>query len=577
MNDSLNSPQNLKGEREKATAVERRKILAMSPEKALDAIMDHPYPVTLVQSMSEEDLYYLVHHIGPDDALPILGMASNAQWEYLMDMEGWDRDHMVSHSVTRWFQRLLKADNDRFTYWITNEKRDDFAFYLFRNIELHIREYDQDPGEIGDDFFTEDQTYYVRLRPYPKEQKPRQEERDQFLTDLLRRVSIFDYDFYRRILLESSAVIPAEAEEELFRLRNVRLAEKGFLPPDEAVGVYQPLKVSDLPSRRKPSNFMGRTVDTYPLPIEPSQSSREANLFSRTLAQINDEPTLQRLQAEFAGLCNQVIAADQLKIRDREPLTGVVQKVGDYISIGLEKILSETTDEKPYEGPRLIQSYFLADIFRVGYGSALALKWKAEKWRRSAWFTGQGLPLGFWGESWMGVLGGLLLKKPLFYNSLEPGPLYREFTRMADIAHTETELKAIIGYDDLLSLMELQIGAGQPHGFLTYQNLLLTSWADHHLDLPAAHSFPLPLTMEQFRRFFERLWQNDERPRRVSDTMREQFLGWLAQRSGLATYEIAERMASELERLFKTLEQELGNIRTTDLDPRYIQMFLLRS
>ena len=83
--------------------------------------------------------------------------------------------------------------------------------------------------------------------------------------------------------------------------------------------------------------------------------------------------------------------------------------------------------------------------------------------------------------------------------------------------------------------------------------------------------------MEQFRRFFERLWQNDERPRRVSDTMREQFLGWLAQRSGLATYEIAERMASELERLFKTLEQELGNIRTTDLDPRYIQMFLLRS
>ncbi|MBI5896864.1 MAG: hypothetical protein HZB24_12955, partial [Desulfobacterales bacterium] len=41
--------------REKALAVERRRILALSPEKALDAILEHPLPVTLVQSMAEED------------------------------------------------------------------------------------------------------------------------------------------------------------------------------------------------------------------------------------------------------------------------------------------------------------------------------------------------------------------------------------------------------------------------------------------------------------------------------------------------------------------------------------------
>ena len=290
MNDTADSLTTKKSERDKALAIERRKILALTPEKALDAIAEHPLPVTLVQSMAEEDLYFLVHRIGPEDAQPVLALASNQQWEYLMDLEVWSRDRLDSHGMTQWLNRLLKADNDRFTHWITSEKKEDFAFYLYRNIELHIREYDQDPGEIGDDFFTEDQTYYVRLRPYPEAQKPFQEERDQFLTDLLRRISVFDYTQYRNLLLESTALVPAEAEEELYRQRHVRLAERGLLPLEEAVGVYQPLKTADLAvRRRKPGVFSGRIVDTYPLPIDPDRPTAEANLFARTLAQIHDE------------------------------------------------------------------------------------------------------------------------------------------------------------------------------------------------------------------------------------------------------------------------------------------------
>jgi hypothetical protein len=577
MNETAKSLQTKKIDRQKALVLERRKILAMSPEKALDAIAEHPYPVTLVQSMAEEDLYFLVHHIGPEDALPVLGLASNQQWEYLMDMECWHRDRVDSHSMTQWFRRLLKADNDRFTHWITDDKKEDFTFYLYRNIELHIREYDQDPGEISDDFFTEDQTYYIRLRPYPQEQTPLQEERDQFLTDLLRRVSIFDIDRYRNLLLESTALVPAEAEEELYRLRNVRLAEKGLLPPEEAVGVYQPLKSADLAARRhKPGTFSGRIVDTYPLPIDPERPPAEANLFAQTLAQIQDEGTLQRLQAEFAGLCNQVIAADQKKIREKEVLTQIVQKVGDYISIGLERIKADSVENKPYAGADLLQSHFLADIFRVGYGCALALKWKAGKWQRTAWFTGHGLPLGFWGESQMGVLGGLLIKKPLFFNDLGAGPLYREFRTLADIEHTESALNAIIAFDDLLGLMDVELGQVEKYRFLTYQNLIMTLWANHYLGLSESGKTPHPIAMDQFRRFFRDLWVAGPEPRRISDTMRELFLEWLAQRCGLATFEITDRMSSALEQLFNVVEQELGSVKTKDLDPRFIQMFLIR-
>ena len=577
MNDNTKPVPVHKMEREKALAAERRKILSMSPEKALEAIAEHPYPVTLVQSMAEEELYFLVHHIGPDDALPILGLASNSQWEYLIDMEGWDRDRMAPFSMTQWLQRLLQADNDRFTHWITKEKFDDLVFYLHRNIELHIREYDQDPGEIGEDFYSEDQTYYVRLRPYPETQKPMQEERDLFVKDLLRRVSVFDYTYYRNLLLEASTIIPAEAEEELYRLRKVRLAEKGILPLEEAVGVYQPLQAGDLAGRPKPPTFGGRSVDTYPLPIQTEAAGQSTGLFGQALAQIHDEGTLQRLQAEFAALCNQIISADQLKVRDREILARVVRKAGDFISLGLEKIQSQSAPDRPYAGPGLLQTRFLADLFRVGYGCALALKWRTDKWRQTAWFAAQGLPLGFWGEQWLGLLGGLLLKKPLCYNHERTGPNYREFASLTDIIRTEEELKTIIAFDDLLGLMALETASIEKSGFLTYQNLILTLWADHELGLCEPGQPPVPMTLGQFRRFFKTLWTSDDRPRRIGDTVRERFLNWLAQRSGLSAYEIAERMAPALEQLFSTIEQELGEVRSSDLDPRYIQLFLLRS
>ena len=227
----------LKSDQQQALAQDRKTILGLPPEKALDAIAEHPYPVTLVQSMADEDLYFLVHHIGPDEALPVLALASNEQWEYLTDIEGWEQDHIHPHQMTQWMARLLKADPDRFTHWVSHTKSEETALYLFRNIQLHIREYEEDPGDIGNDYFTEDQTYYIRLHPYPKEHEKLQEERDSFIKDLLNRLSVYDFTYYRDLLLASDNLIPAETEEELFRQRNVRLAEKGLLPFDEAVGL----------------------------------------------------------------------------------------------------------------------------------------------------------------------------------------------------------------------------------------------------------------------------------------------------------------------------------------------------
>jgi hypothetical protein len=564
--------------REALLAAERRKVLSLPSEQALDAVLASPYPVTLVQSMAEEDLYLLVHTIGLDDAVPVLGLASNDQWAYFLDMEIWSRDRIHPHALTEWLARLLKADPDRFTHWIVEEQRDVFQYYLYRNLEVHVREYEEDPSEIGDGFSTEDDVHYVRQRPYPVEYEHLQETRDQFVGDLLRRLAVYDYPLYKGLLVESGSVLATEAEEELLRLRNVRLAEKGFLPFEEAVGVYQPLSVADLLRRgRKPVVQSGRAVETYqPQLWKHADIPTGADRFTRTLAGVQDELTFTRLQTEFAGLCNQVITADLKQIRERETLAQVVSKVSGYIGIGLEKAEADEPGDDPYRSANLIQSYLLADIFRVGYGCALALKWKAERWRRESWFQRAGLPLAFWGESGLGVLGGLLIKKPLFFDNYAGGVLYREFSTLADIRSTEANLDRLIAFDDLLALMDIEIPRQDPETLITYQNVLLTLWADHCLGIDEKPSVPVPLSIDQLRALHDRLWEPGPLPRRIGDSRRAQFLDWLAQRSGLSNYNISERMGPALEDLFALLESELGTVAAKDLDARFMQLFLIK-
>ncbi len=553
---------------------ERRDILNLAPEQAVGAVVDHPYPVTLVQSFSEEDFYLLVHTIGADDALPVLALASNAQWEYLLDMDVWRRDRIDPRAMTEWYDRLLRADPDRFTHWISQEKAQELEYYLYRNVDIAVREHDQDPTELGNEFFTEDQTFYVRLRALPEAGRQIQELRDHMLTHLLKRIAVYDYERYQEMLLHTGNVLPAETEEEFYRLRNLRLAEKGILPPHEAIGIYQPLSVAELLKRgRKPKDTGGRRIDGVVLPRSPNQVPEQANLFVQTLGRIQDDIILERLQSEFAGLCNQVIAADQVKIRDRELLRQVVAKTGGYISIGIEKVAADTSHRDPYGAANLIQHHLLGDLFRVGYGCALALKWRTDRWRRESWFGKTGLPLGFWGEAGLGVLGGLLLKKPLYFDNYASGRLYREFATLADIRATENLLDELTAIDDLLARMGITLPQETPKGFLTYKNLLLTLWADHYLDMQAA-TFPEPLPLPRFREFFEALWQSAARPRRVSEAMRNHFLNWLAECSRLDAAALRERTGSVLARLFQELESELGDVEVRDFDPRFVQLFL---
>jgi hypothetical protein len=559
---------------------QRKKLLALPPEKTMQRILESAQPTALVHSFPEQDLYFLIHDIGAEDALPLLALASDRQWEYVLDIETWHRDRLEPMALTRWFDLLYRADARRTVKWLIEQKTELLTLYLFKNIEVRVCEHDQDPSEFGEDFFTLDSVFYVRITGplFASDSElgdiEKKNYRD-FLTKLIQSLAAFDHVIYQALLFEAAHIIPTESEEEAYRLRNVRLAEKGFLPFEEAVGVYQPLTARQLAGRNH--KILPRTAAeiSVPVPLYPSGVLESGSIFSGALAKIETEAVLEQLQTEFAGLCNRIIAADFAPAHSKNDLQAVVKKANGFLSIGLETLGVETEangHSVSHLSAAMIQRHPLSDIFRVGYGRVLELKWRAQRWLDRSWFAGQGLSLTFWGENWLGVLGGLLVKKPMFFDNYVSGRMYRDFSTLDELRQTAATLDAVIACDHLFSLLAIPPELLSARRFLIYKNLILTLWALDRVGCTEKNRF---LTRAEFRLFFEKLWQSNDRPRRVALVMKQSFLTWLCGLTGMRSHEITDKLGPVLESLFLEIEEEYGQVDTADLDPRFIHLFLI--
>ena len=538
-------------------------LLRLPGKKALELILESPRPVTLVQSLAEEDLFWLVQEIGPEDALPILSLASNDQWQYLLDLELWTKDRLEIDSVNRWVDLLLKADPERFLIWGLREHIELIELHLFKNIEVRIRKEDESPSDFDEGYFSLDGLFYIRIN---------HEKYDQTIRELLERLAEHDLNKFRQVLLELAGVLPAEVEEDMYRFRNVRLAEKGFLPFEEAVGIYQYSDPQSLIEGEPQSRKV--TLDQQlpqPVPVSASLLIQDQDLFYISLKHIENSRILERLEMEFTAMCNQIVSADGLVVRDKENLADVVRKACGYLDIGLE----EVTDGDSKKAAYMLKKSPLHHIFRVGYGAALKLRWKTEKWLKESWFVRQDFDLSFWEDDWGEILEGLLKKRPLCYTSFSEGKPYREFRTLEDITHCHRVLDEIMTLDHLLSLLFAQTAFALPveaYHPVTYKNLLLTCWARHHLDLPEETE---SLAVEELKVFFRNLWAKGTRPYQVDTKMKQAFLDWLQMRSDQALAEILSRIGKTFDRLFGELEKEYGSVSLKDLDPRYVKHFLV--
>lgn len=568
---------------------ERQEILRLSPEKALETILNSPHMLPLVHSFPEQDFYFLMHDIGPEDFMPVLATASARQWEYILDLEVWEDDRISLGAVTYWLGLLAKADTDRFLKWILNEKLIFVEYYLFNNIELRIREHDEDPSDFGDGFFTLDNVFYVRFkdvaRKASEESLPTDvnEEKGALLATLLSGMAAIDHTNFQKVLLESTAILPAEFEAEAFRLRNARLEEKGFLSFEESLGLYYPIKPADLEKAaggkyRYMAAGLSRTEPVV-VPMVPMGLLEENHIFAKALDWVDNDELLVALQIEFVSLCNRLIVADRKIIREKKSLGEIVRKACGFINLGLQA-LDESSDSLSIPPLNRIAGLIckvpLVHIFRAGYGLAADLKQRANQWVQASWFRSCGLALSFWDEKWMGMLGGLLIKRPLYFDHFRTNVMYREFADISEIRAVEKELHKMMAFDHLFERMRIDVScfAGD---WLTYKNLLLTLWAKECI---AQTDDGGTLTFEEFRLFFKLLFPDSEQiphpATPIRSEMKSALMDWLSLKTGQSRLTLSRLLAPALEELFNELQDEYGRVAFRDLDPKFIFHFCIK-
>jgi len=337
-------------------------LFALSDNKILDRVLEQDNPRQLVQELPHEDFFWLVKKVGEDDCLPLLELASEDQRQYLMDLEFWRKDRMDLMQVSRWLGRFDQADPKGLAKWLFSKGEAFAYYYFFKGIQVEIKDEDE-AFDFGEDFFTLDGVFYIRILD---------SDNKEAIGNILRTMATEDPDRYKALLINLAGVLPAEIEEQMYRLRNVRLAEHGFLPSDEALAVYAPLdpKTIRIGEQAEEADTVLLDEEIRELiPLSPLYYAKGRNMLTKVTSGITDNLFLDRLHLEFAGLCNQILSADGVLDNELEVLIKICRKAAGYLNLTLEKLCGADISS----AEKLLKSNFMVSIFRVGFGLALGL------------------------------------------------------------------------------------------------------------------------------------------------------------------------------------------------------------
>lgn len=531
----------------------------------LERILGDPDPRKVVEALPAGDFFWIVKKIGDDDCLPVLELATPDQWQYLLDLEIWDRDEINPAEALTWLRRLFEANRPRTVEWLLDEGSA-LLYHVFQtSLEVLVREEDDREFEIPEGFFTHDGVLYLQARDA---------EAEPFLRELTGAIASASLAAYQTLMSSLAGTVPSEMEEGMYRMRTVRLAESGFLPFEEAVSIYSPLSPGQLKREGTPA-AVDLTVGDEPaglIPFLPLHEGGQAGLLREAIARITDPLVLDRIRLEFAGLANQVASVEGLARMELDGLVGVTRRAAGYLNIALEELAGKDRD-----GAReLLEKNPLEAIFRVGFGFVLRVKRIAENWLRIAWFRKAGFVSGFWGDKRGSLLSGLLLKKPLLYTGIKDGELYRDFAGAGDLSEASRALMKLIALDGFMDALTKKAAidresAGRDD--LACFHLLFTFWARRRLGLEPGFAAIKP---DEARSLFASLREGETTPpyrmARFRDVFIEEMLACAEDLQG----ELRATLREELGSAWDEFREEYEEVPPADTDMKHNPFLLIR-
>lgn len=522
-------------------------------------LLKYPETREAVQNLSKQDYFWLIKKAG-QDSLSLLALGSEAQWRYLLDMDLWNRDRIDRDRLTLWMERFGDADPERFVEWLFLEGLSLTCLYFFEMLDILTLTPDDEEAEIPDGFFTFDGIVYMR---------PRNEESRDALHVILDTMARTDIHRFNWIVMSLGGLIPAEAEEEQYRLRNARLADEGFLPLEEALELYVPLDAASLESWNGLNVIDMPDYDQEPAaaPGLPLAQAGPATLFMAAVDRTPPGAATERLRFEFAGLCNQVLSAEGTGGRELEELVKAAEKAGGYINLALETLAGDN----PERAEKTIQSHPLQSLFRVGFGLVTKVAREAQAWHQKRWFHQEGLPLSFWGEDSEKLVQGLLSRRPRHYAGAEG---YRDFSDLQDLESCRSALERLALLDELACRLDglhpMDRALLHSPG-MSIQPLLITFFARKLMGTPGN---PYGISLDEVRGFLDLIRGGESGPPYVVSRHEDFFV---AEFEVLFPRDTAENqvLRDALAAIWKEFREEYEHVESADLKARYAKYFII--
>lgn len=559
-------------------------IVLSSPwHKRQDIILLADNSREVVQALPEEEVYWSIKERGKTDSVAIITRTTHEQFQYLIDIDCWNKDRIDSTGLASWYKLLGKCNESKVLEWFCKADEALLISSLKKFFQIFKIEEESDISEeyANMPMYTLDGVHFFkfssdegRLIIMPLLNVVYQNNRSRFHT-LVEGV-IWDFE--------------AESEAEAFKWRDSRIAEKGFPELDQALEVYH--IVSDKEIERIKDKVCYESdkenkvnKDNYDIKLRYEFNFYEGPSFLLSILQsLQDHQVADNVQRAVCTLSNKIIIADCLEVKDIDAIKKSLAKATGYVNIGLEML----SNGEKLKAAHILKNVHTEVLFRTGYSRIVQLKERASSHLSTQWSNDTEMFASFFDTPWGDAITGIIKKRPLFFEGVtKPGSMaYRDFENPGEIRAVEHIIDIISVAEKLLFDILKIVPEYLEKEFLDVTILnnvtelkcsavIVTVFANTILTGKAKLE---PITLEQVKSFCEAVFEPlTASQSRIKESFFAEATTWAEGMCRLDEH-FKPALMSLVKTCLKTFEEEFCALASKKtIDPKYITSLILKN
>lgn len=324
---------------------------ARSGGALLNALIDPADAPRLVPMLPVEDLHGFIRRIGLEDCTELLSLTSGAQVQGILDTEIWTKDALEIERLDPWLRALMAAGPEVLAQRLLAQDDELINWTVRRYARAMVVE---DPDDFDPPDIEHVLTPDGRLCIFFPEDGERDLPVKIFLDVLMRQHPVFCVD----LLIHSSAALDSVLQEQAYRWRSGRMADRGYVDYYEALAIYTPPQASapvEASEGPAPRHWLVEVVDP------------DARLNAAIAALEQDER--ETLAQHLGYTANMALSADRVDLLDEEAARETMTRLRAGLVLGLDALAGSPA--VPEQDARVLLLHGPSHVFRVGYARTL--------------------------------------------------------------------------------------------------------------------------------------------------------------------------------------------------------------